>query len=81
MKFCARCDNCRWVCEGHPERPWEGPRACGCGAPGDPCPVCNRADQDIEPEMPEDFVAKGWLELHEGGTFVRFTEAGAALFA
>jgi hypothetical protein len=31
--------------------------------------------------MPEDFVAKGWLELHEGGTFVRFAEAGAALFA
>jgi len=26
-------------------------------------------------------IAKGWLELHESGTFVRFTEAGAALFA
>jgi hypothetical protein len=26
-------------------------------------------------------IAKGWLELHESGTYVRFTEAGAALFA
>ena len=26
-------------------------------------------------------IEKGWLVLHESGTFVRFTEAGAALFA
>ena len=26
-------------------------------------------------------IDKGWLELHEGGTFVRFTAAGAELFA
>jgi hypothetical protein len=26
-------------------------------------------------------IAKGWLELHESGTYVRFTDAGAALFA
>jgi hypothetical protein len=26
-------------------------------------------------------IAKGWLELHESGTFVRFTQAGADLFA
>ena len=26
-------------------------------------------------------IANGWLWLHEGGTFVKFTEAGAALFA
>jgi hypothetical protein len=26
-------------------------------------------------------IAKGWLELHESGAYVRFTEAGAALFA
>jgi hypothetical protein len=30
MRFCARCDSCRWVCEAHPERPWLGPRACSC---------------------------------------------------
>ena len=26
-------------------------------------------------------IARGWLRLHERGTYVRFTEAGAALFA
>jgi hypothetical protein len=49
----------RFVCEAHPLLPWEGPRACGCGAPGDPCPVCNRMDSDTEqPELPEDFVVE-----------------------
>jgi hypothetical protein len=56
MRFCARCDNCRWVCENHPDKPWEGPRACGCGGAGMPCPVCNnRFDEDTEPELPDDF--------------------------
>ena len=26
-------------------------------------------------------IARGWLELHRSGTFVRFTPAGAELFA
>jgi hypothetical protein len=26
-------------------------------------------------------IAKGWLILHESGTYVRFADAGAALFA
>jgi hypothetical protein len=26
-------------------------------------------------------IARGWLWLHESGTFVKFTPAGAALFA
>ena len=26
-------------------------------------------------------IEKGWLELHESGTFVRFTQSGADLFA
>jgi hypothetical protein len=26
-------------------------------------------------------IAKGWLVLHESGTFVKFTQAGAMLFA
>ena len=26
-------------------------------------------------------IAKGWLVLHESGTYVRFTEAGVASFA
>src|SRR5579862_4265431 len=64
MRFCPRCDNCRWICEAHSDRPWDGPRACGCGAPGDPCPVCNRVEGDQVPEMPDGFRVdlddKGW---------------------
>jgi hypothetical protein len=26
-------------------------------------------------------IAKGWLKLHESGTYVKFTQAGADLFA
>jgi hypothetical protein len=26
-------------------------------------------------------IEKGWLELHESGTYVKFTETGAALLA
>jgi hypothetical protein len=41
----------------HPDKPWDGPRACGCGAPGDPCPVCNnRIDENNELELSEDFI-------------------------
>ncbi|TYL96112.1 hypothetical protein FXB40_12335 [Bradyrhizobium rifense] len=60
MKFCGRCDSCRWVCENHPERPWLGGRACDCGGAGAPCPVCNRIDADDlddVPRMPGGFVA------------------------
>jgi hypothetical protein len=53
MQFCDRCANCRWVCEAHPNRPWDGEHACGCGAPGEPCPECNRADG--APDLPKGF--------------------------
>jgi hypothetical protein len=58
---CARCDGCRWVCEAHPERRWEGVVACGCGAAGMPCEVCNIAEP---PEMPEGFK----VDADKGGS-------------
>ena len=33
-----------WVCKAHPDRPWVGEDACGCGAAGAPCPICNKED-------------------------------------
>jgi hypothetical protein len=58
---CWRCDGCLWVCEAHPERPWEGPLACGCGAAGSPCRICNTVEP---PPLPPDFKIdtdkKGW---------------------
>jgi hypothetical protein len=65
VQFCTRCSNARWVCEAHPQRPWGDVQgACCCGAPGEPCPVCNRVEADEVPKMPEGFRVdmdeKGW---------------------
>ena len=57
MTVCPRCYNVRWVCEAHPYRPWGSHmKGCTCGAPGEPCPVCNRPDDETAPKMPEGFV-------------------------
>jgi hypothetical protein len=55
MNWCARCDNCRWVCENHPDKPWLGDRACSCGGAGAPCPICNASDELTAPKTPEGF--------------------------
>jgi hypothetical protein len=52
---CALCEDCGWVCETHPGRPWEGKHACGCGGAGAPCPWCNVPDKDGAPRMPDGF--------------------------
>ena len=50
---CANCDDTRWVCEAHPERPWgDSLRICTCGGAGMPCPVCNTKEP---PELPAGF--------------------------
>jgi hypothetical protein len=51
-KACRRCDDSRWVCENHPDRPWQWERACSCGGAGAPCPDCNAADP---PRLPAGF--------------------------
>jgi hypothetical protein len=57
MQPCARCDNRRWVCENHTDRPWLGKGACGCGGVGAPCPACNAAYVATVPDMPDGFQA------------------------
>jgi hypothetical protein len=61
---CALCEDCGWVCESHPDRPWEGGHACTCGAAGAPCPQCNPIDDDMVPRMPKgsktELDKKGW---------------------
>ena len=48
MAECFLCEDCGWVCESHPERPWRGVYACGCGSAGTCCPSCNRpADGEV----------------------------------
>jgi hypothetical protein len=65
---CAMCKGNRWVCEDHPEKPWDGasdaPEACHCGGAGAPCPACNPCDREHLPEMPEGYrsliVSQDW---------------------
>lgn len=38
---CETCDDTGFVCEAHPNRPFNGPKACGCGAAGMPCILCD----------------------------------------
>jgi hypothetical protein len=53
---CALCNDAGWVCERHPDQPWEGSkRGCTCGAPGAPCPTCNAANDRSAPRMPAGF--------------------------
>jgi hypothetical protein len=59
MRYCPRCENTRWVCETHLDRPFLGDSACGCGGAGAPCPDCNKtnpADPDGVPAMPAGFI-------------------------
>lgn len=39
---CANCDNQGWVCENHPEVPWNDGEGC-CGGAGMPC-KCNTSN-------------------------------------
>lgn len=52
---CPECQDCGWVCEVHPEKPWDGPQACDCGAAGAPCPRCNVPEPGATPRPPSDF--------------------------
>lgn len=38
---CPLCNDTGWVCDKHLDRPWNGNRACNCGASGAPCHACN----------------------------------------
>jgi hypothetical protein len=49
---CALCEDTGWVCENHPDTPWDGEHACDCGGAGMPCPKCNPSDLDRPPRPP-----------------------------
>src|SRR5258708_35371476 len=44
---CSRCEETGWVCEAHPDKPWEGEHACG--------PRCNPSDENVAPRPPKGF--------------------------
>jgi hypothetical protein len=48
--------NSGWVCESHPERPWQRRHACSCGAAGAPCPICNVPADGASRRLPEEGI-------------------------
>jgi len=52
MPKCKTCDDTEWVCENHPDRPWDrrNPRGCECGA-GAPCRDCNPLHHEHPSQM------------------------------
>jgi hypothetical protein len=62
--ICLVCEDSGWVCENHPDRPFQGEHACTCGGAGAPCPSCNESNEDTEPRAPKGFKTEfdkdGW---------------------
>ena len=56
--ICLCCEDCCWVCEDHPDRPWQDPHACGCGGAGMPCPWCNQVNAGEPPAAAEGVRAR-----------------------
>jgi hypothetical protein len=74
---CPICRGIGWVCENHPEKPWDLELGCVCGA-GAPCnDVPDRHQEDIKEaamadgrpawEIMEE-AALQWLERRKRGT-------------
>ena len=61
---CLVCLDTGWVCEKHPDRPWDGPHACGCGGAGSLCPECGAS------------LLKGGVPALPTGTRVVFDKDG-----
>jgi hypothetical protein len=61
---CTLCEDSGWVCEDHPDAPWDGEHACICGAAGMHCPKCKPSDLSHPPRPPAgthiEFDKKGW---------------------
>ena len=55
---CPLCEDERFVCEKHPEKPWPHD---DCAGPGIPCPACQ--DPDERPELPGVGAASRQLKI------------------
>jgi hypothetical protein len=54
IAVCPLCHGLQWVCEAHPDHPWDG--KC-CDGAGDPCPRCNALTQGARPALPGGYEA------------------------
>lgn len=64
---CATCDDVGWVCENHPDRPWDGPRACTCGGAGAPMTMQRFKSASHEAQVrcrDAGHYCRGWPRVH-----------------
>jgi hypothetical protein len=63
-KKCPICFGTGWVCENHPDKPWDKEFGCECGA-GVPC-VCNSAGEPgvDKPDTSQVIVGKDKISRH-----------------
>ena len=61
---CPICFGIGWVCENHPDKPWDKELGCECGA-GVPC-ECNRAGEPgvDEPDISQVIVGEDKISRH-----------------
>jgi len=45
MMICNNCNNSGWVCEEHPNKPWEQGKVTCCSGAGMPCEWCNNEEE------------------------------------
>ena len=55
MSVCKNCSDIGWVCESHPNVPWDGGGDECYGGAGMPCEWCNPSDKDNPPRMLDGF--------------------------
>jgi hypothetical protein len=72
MIECQLCDDGRFVCENHPDKPFFGDRACDCGGGGMACPECNVSEVTV-PEMPDGFREDPGEAVH----FIKCPQCGS----
>jgi hypothetical protein len=56
MVKCHRCQDARWVCENHPDKPSGSKSDECCGGAGMPCPDCNLPRAGERPAISADFI-------------------------
>jgi hypothetical protein len=55
---CPICKGLGWVCENHPDKPWDPAIGCQCGGAGVPCDCQGPQDGIDEPDVSE-IIKKG----------------------
>jgi hypothetical protein len=67
---CQLCHESGWVCESHPDEPWDGPMPAAAGLPAHHARFCEH-DRD-SPRLPSGFTfdRDGWRHLKLTGATV-----------